>query len=89
MVRLTRDQVRRIDKLSIDEIGAAHRTHRTTAARWLREIRAKLAARTRDLLAAALRLPDQELDSVMRLVRSRLELSVSRLLGEAANGADA
>jgi RNA polymerase sigma-70 factor, ECF subfamily len=69
-----------IDKLSIDEIGAAHRTHRTTAARWLREIRAKLAARTRDLLATALALPDRELDSVMRLVRSRLELSVSRLL---------
>jgi RNA polymerase sigma-70 factor (ECF subfamily) len=73
-----------IDKLSIDEIGAAHRTHRTSAARWLREIRAKLAVRTRDLLATSLRLHDQDLDSVMRLVRSRLELSVSRLLQEPA-----
>jgi RNA polymerase sigma-70 factor (ECF subfamily) len=69
-----------IDGLSIDEIGAAHNAHRTSAARWLREIRAKLAVRTRDLLAQSLRLPDAELDSVMRMVRSRLDLSVSRLL---------
>jgi RNA polymerase sigma-70 factor (ECF subfamily) len=69
-----------IDGLSIDEIGTAHRTHRTSAARWLRDIRAKLADRTRDLLAQSLRLADGDLDSVMRLVRSRLDLSVSRLL---------
>jgi RNA polymerase sigma-70 factor (ECF subfamily) len=69
-----------IDQLSIDEIGASHQTHRTTAARWLRDIRAKLAARTRDLLTSSLELSGADLDSVMHLVRSRLELSVSRLL---------
>lgn len=68
-----------IDKLTIDDLARMHRVHRTSTARWLREAREALAERTRARLHAALGVADEELDSIMNLVRSRLDLSLSRL----------
>ncbi len=77
---LLRQQI--VDKLSIDELGAAYGVHRATAARWLTRSRAALVAGTRHQLAARLELPVEEIDSVIRLVQSRLDASVVRYLRE-------
>jgi RNA polymerase sigma-70 factor (ECF subfamily) len=70
-----------IDGLSIDEIGAIHRVHRATAARWLVGIRDKLVADTRGRLAAKLGVDSEEAASIVRLVQSQLDVSVIRHLG--------
>lgn len=77
---LLRQQI--VDKLSIDELGAAYGVHRATAARWLTRSRGALVAATRDRLAAKLSMPIDEIDSVIRLVQSRLDASVVRYLKE-------
>jgi len=70
------------DGLSIDAIGAIYRVHRATVARWLATIRDDLVADTQRRLAARLRLDRDEVESVIRLVRSQLDLSIVRLLDE-------
>jgi RNA polymerase sigma-70 factor (ECF subfamily) len=69
-----------VDGLSIDELARLHGIHRATSARWIAAARADLVQRVRGHLRAALSLDDRELDSVIGLVRSRLDLSLSRLL---------
>ena len=68
-----------IDKLTIDDLARMHKVHRTSTARWLREAREALSDGTRARLHAALGVQDEELDSIMNIVRSRLDLSLSRL----------
>ncbi|MFN0247516.1 MAG: hypothetical protein ACKV2T_11570 [Kofleriaceae bacterium] len=68
-----------LDKLTIDDLARLHRVHRTSTARWLRDARDVVAAGTRRRLHAALGVADEELDSIMNIVRSRLDLSLSRL----------
>jgi RNA polymerase sigma-70 factor, ECF subfamily len=69
-----------IDGLSIDEIGALHGVHRATAARWLARARDELLARVRSEVATRLQITDDEVDSVLRLVKSRLEISLETAL---------
>ena len=69
-----------LDRASIDEIAALHTVHRATAARWITRIRERLAAQTHQALQTALALDDHRLESLMRAVDSRLDLSLSRLL---------
>jgi RNA polymerase sigma-70 factor, ECF subfamily len=78
---LLRQQI--VDQLSIDELGAAYGVHRATAARWINRARGALVAATRSRLAARLAVPTEEIDSVIRLVQSRLDASVVRYLREA------
>jgi RNA polymerase sigma-70 factor (ECF subfamily) len=65
-----------VDALSIDEIGAIHGVHRATAARWLVGIRERLVARTHELLAARLSIDTDDVESIVRLVQSQLDVSV-------------
>ena len=74
-----------LHQLTIDQLGAIYNVHRSTAARWLDDARQLLAKRTRKLLGQRLNLQDSELDSIMRLVQSRVSLSLSRLLGPSSN----
>jgi len=69
-----------VDQLSIDAIGAAFGVHRATAARWLTRARAALVSATRTILSQRLELPVDEIDSVIRLVQSRLDASMVRYL---------
>jgi RNA polymerase sigma-70 factor (ECF subfamily) len=66
--------------MSIDEIGAAFGVHRATAARWLNRARGALVAATHQHLAERLKLPVEQIDSVIRLVASQLDASVIRYL---------
>lgn len=69
-----------VDGLSIDEIAAAHDVHRSTAARWLQSARDQVGRATRLNLRATMKLDAKAMTQVLALVRSRLELSLSRVL---------
>jgi RNA polymerase sigma-70 factor, ECF subfamily len=75
---LLRQQI--VDGMSIDAIGAAFGVHRATAARWLNRARGALVAATHRRLAERLKLPVEQIESVIRLVSSQLDASVIRYL---------
>ncbi|HSD86847.1 MAG TPA: sigma-70 family RNA polymerase sigma factor, partial [Kofleriaceae bacterium] len=68
-----------VDDLSIDEIGTLYRVHRATVARWLAAIRETLFEGTRSRLMGVLELDELEVDSVLRLIDSQLDVSISAL----------
>jgi RNA polymerase sigma-70 factor (ECF subfamily) len=70
-----------VDGLNIDEIGAIYRVHRVTAFRWLEKAKEILVRGTLDTLRGRLKLPADELDSVLRMIRSQIHLSLVRHLG--------
>jgi RNA polymerase sigma-70 factor (ECF subfamily) len=69
-----------IDSWSIDQIGRLYGVHRATAARWLTAARDALAVEIRRALATKLAIEIDEVDSIVRLVSSRIDLSLARLL---------
>ena len=70
--------------MTVQQVGEVYGVHRATATRWLARIRAALLAETRSRLGAELAIDAAELDSVMALIRSRLDVSVERLLASEA-----
>ncbi len=70
-----------VDGLNIDEIGAIYRVHRVTAFRWLEKAKEQLVKGTLEILRGRLKLPANELDSVLRMIRSQIHLSLVRQLG--------
>lgn len=75
-----------LDRLSIDEIGSIYDAHRSTAARWLARARSDVADRTKEQLRTILGDSTEDLDALLGLVRSRLDLSLSRVLGRDGPG---
>ncbi len=69
-----------LDELSLEDLAALYRVHRATAARWLADAKSTLLSRTREDLCQSVGLPPLEVDSVMRLVQSRLDLSAGVFL---------
>jgi RNA polymerase sigma-70 factor (ECF subfamily) len=69
-----------VDGLGVEAIGKQLGVHHATAARWLIRARESLLDATRDRLAVKLQLSEPDVDSVIRLVRSRVEVSIERLL---------
>lgn len=65
--------------LGIDEIGALYGVHRATAARWLAAARTAVSERTRAHLRQALH-SDADLEELLAIARSKLDLSISRVL---------
>ncbi|MCA9627204.1 MAG: sigma-70 family RNA polymerase sigma factor [Myxococcales bacterium] len=72
------------DGLNIASIGALYSVHRATVARWIAETREHLFADTRRRLHERLNISETEFQSIVRLVQSQLDVSVQRLLREAA-----
>jgi RNA polymerase sigma-70 factor (ECF subfamily) len=66
--------------LSIDQLGPVLGIHRATAARRIARAKEQLVAETRRQLAAKLKLDERELDDVIGLVMSRLDVSIGKLL---------
>lgn len=69
-----------VDGLGIDELGALYQVHRATAARWVQSAREKLLTRTRRAFMANARISSDECESIMRMVRSQLDVSLHRRL---------
>ena len=61
---------------NIDALAARLTVHRATAARWVARARERLLEETRARLAASLEVDDRELDSILGLIASRLEVSL-------------
>ncbi len=66
--------------MNIDAIGKLYDVHRSTVARWRAACRATLLKQTRDILIRELKLSSSDCDSLIRFVRSQLDMSLTRLL---------
>lgn len=71
-----------VDDLSIDELGRLHRVHRATAARWVVRARENLLERMRSHFSQ--RVSEDECESAIRLISSQFDVSVKRMLLQAA-----
>ncbi|HTJ41279.1 MAG TPA: hypothetical protein VL463_04260 [Kofleriaceae bacterium] len=71
-----------VDAWSIDRIAEIYRIHRATAARRLTAARARLGELIRGELATRLAIESGEVDSIVRLVQSKVEVTFERLLAE-------
>nr|HEX4316483.1 sigma factor-like helix-turn-helix DNA-binding protein [Kofleriaceae bacterium] len=69
-----------LDGLGIDALAKLHGVHRATCARWLESARAAILATTQKILIERLELSRDELQSVIRLISSRLDVSLARVL---------
>ena len=69
-----------VDGLSIDALGEIYGVHRATAARWIAKIREDLLARTREAFSARAKVGRAEFESLLRLARSQLDVSLRRVL---------
>ncbi len=69
-----------VDGLSLERMGALFGLHKSTLSRRLSAVQALLEKRTRRALAERLSLPEPEVDSLMRAIHGRLDLSLSGLL---------
>lgn len=65
-----------VDGLTIDQLAAVYRVARATTARWVVAARSSVLGATRDHLRAQLGATTTEIESILRLVRSQLELSL-------------
>jgi RNA polymerase sigma-70 factor (ECF subfamily) len=72
-----------VDGLNIDRIGGALGLSRATVGRRMVTARSRLRAETLRLLAESLRATPTELESLLSVVRSKLEVSLGALLGPA------
>jgi RNA polymerase sigma-70 factor (ECF subfamily) len=69
-----------LDGLDVVEIARFHRVHRGTAASRLERARAVVLAMTRASLVDRFDVPPAEIDSILRLISSQLEVSLRLLL---------
>jgi RNA polymerase sigma-70 factor (ECF subfamily) len=65
-----------IDGLTIDQLGALYRVNRATAARWVNAARQAVLATMRDRLVKQLGISRRQIDSIVRLVRSQIDVSM-------------
>ncbi len=68
-----------VDGVSADRLAVLYGAHRVSVARWLSGARATLAQETRRILGRKLGLEVGESDSVLRLIHSQLDVSLSAL----------
>jgi len=69
-----------LDGLGIDRLATLHGVHRATAARWVEAAREAVHAGTQRELTLRLHLSRGELASMMRLIQSQLDVSLTRVL---------
>jgi RNA polymerase sigma-70 factor (ECF subfamily) len=69
-----------VEGLTLSQIGAAYQADKSTISRWISKARKSLLEQTREDLGKKFRLDSRELDSLMYLVQSQLDVSISSLL---------
>ena len=69
-----------LKEMPVAELAARHAVHRVTASRWLARIRKELLVETRKALATSLDLETADMDSVIALVASQLDVSLYSVL---------
>lgn len=73
-----------LEQLTLEQIGRIYGVHLTSIGRRLQKLRQQLLRETREGLRGRLGIDEGELDSIMRLIGSRLDVSLSTVLGETA-----
>jgi len=73
-----------LDGLTVEQLGALHQVAPSTISRRLAAARASILSAVRRDLAARLNLPAAELDSLLGMVQSQLDVSLSGLLKRSA-----
>jgi RNA polymerase sigma-70 factor (ECF subfamily) len=73
-----------VEGLNAEAIALIYRVNRSSAARWLAEIRQTLLQAVQGLLASEIRVSPSELRSLVAVVGEDMRLSIRRILGEAA-----
>jgi RNA polymerase sigma-70 factor (ECF subfamily) len=71
------------DHLGLDRLAQMYKVHGSTVSRWLAAVRQNVFDETMRLLVERLGLPESELASILRLLQSDLEVTLSRLLAPA------
>jgi RNA polymerase sigma-70 factor (ECF subfamily) len=74
------------DGLASDEIALVYGVHRTTVNRWLSDLRDAIAKGVRVEMAQRLGVNKAELESIMRLIRSRIEITLAGIKSGQASG---
>jgi RNA polymerase sigma-70 factor (ECF subfamily) len=69
-----------VEGLTLSQIGAAYQADKSTISRWITKARKSLLEQTREDLSKKFQLDSRELDSLMCLVQSQLDVSISSLL---------
>jgi RNA polymerase sigma-70 factor (ECF subfamily) len=69
-----------LDGLTLAAIASVFKVHESTVARWIARARTRVLDETRNLLRERLEVDTAELDSLMALVRSRIDLRISQHL---------
>lgn len=69
-----------VDGLGIDALGELYGVHRATAARWVAKVREDLLDRTREAFTRRKNVGRAEFESLLRLARSQLDVSLRRVL---------
>lgn len=72
-----------VDGLTLDETAALFQVHDATVSRWLQKVRARVLDRVRALLAERLGASPEELQSLVRLVKSDANVTLTQLLESA------
>jgi RNA polymerase sigma-70 factor (ECF subfamily) len=71
-----------VQGVSLERIAKMHGVSQPTVSRWLQRARVQVLKTIRDVVRDELCIHDREFDSVLYLVRSQIDVSFSRLLGE-------
>jgi RNA polymerase sigma-70 factor (ECF subfamily) len=69
-----------VDGLTVEAIGALYGVHKTTAFRWIEAARTALTKRTRTGFQHRVKALPSELESILRVLQSHIDLSLSRVL---------
>ncbi len=72
-------RMRFMEGVPLEKLAAVHRVHRATMVRWLAAARASILHKSRALLRERLKLTNDECDSLIKLVQSRLDASLARV----------
>ena len=78
-----------IERMSSDQLGALYGMHRATAARHVQQAREALLSSTREALMNDLKIHRSEFESIMNLIRSRLDVNMASLLEDSISRAEA
>ncbi len=73
-----------VDRLSVEKLGPLYGVHATTAARWIRQIRERLADAVKGNLRAMLAVTTEELASIVALIQSQMDVTLGELLSQDA-----
>jgi RNA polymerase sigma-70 factor (ECF subfamily) len=68
-----------VDALTIDELAALYQVHRSTAARLVERARLRVLEGTHAEMLSRLEVQPQDLESIIRMIRSQLEISLRAL----------